>query len=346
MREEHLELKLQRRRTLGDRILERMHVIVAVAALIGLIAYAGGWWLAPREAERALEDVQQARADLTARAEAATFPAEARIAAVDAELKRAEGLMAPSREPAADLPRALTYPESYLATLKPGASNEVKFAPPASLRATPDVGGVDLAWNDAAGNNVKIKSFEILRGQGEAEPQLVGTVAGDVFDWKDRTASPGVAYAYRVRAVTEPSGAGIPERTGLSEPAQGKAISDFKIELVGENGKSARFKVLKWTDGSWRDRIYEVSEGGAIGGKDEALGVDFSTGRRLAKLSTVTRVEPRTRDEVVFEVDGRVVVESGGPKRVRTTGEEKITVLEAEIDGGDAPPEKITLERR
>lgn len=346
MREEHLEIKQQRRRSFGDRFLENLHALVAVVVLVLAGGYAAGRLFVSDAPQRELERVKAAQAAFDDAAHTAVFPHEARLAAAAKTLADAVVAEKPPSLAAGELPKGLTYPAAYLEVLKPGSANEVKFAPPTALRAEAEVGGVALTWADPAGNNVPIKAFEVLRSEGGREAEVVATLSGATFLWKDAGAAAGTDYAYRVRSVTEAAGRGGEARSEPSEAVAVRAIADFKIAFAAAGPAGAEFKVAKWVDGAWRERNFVVAEGALIGGRDDALGTDFSTGRRLAKLATSQREETRTRDEVVFDADARVVVEGGAPKRTKVTSTDVVVVVSATLDGGRLPPETLTLERR
>jgi hypothetical protein len=150
-----------------------------------------------------------------------------------------------------------------------------------------------------------------------------------------------------VQAVAaDPDIANTPRgRTAHSEPASAKAVADFKIEIVGHEGEVVTLKVSKWHDGSWRDRTFDVKEGEPIGAKDQALGIDFSTGRKLAKVSVETTDVPVTRDEIVFDAKGRVVIEGGAPKKVAVSGVDTKRKTLVSITGGSLPDDVLVLER-
>ena len=73
--------------------------------------------------------------------------------------------------------------------------------------------------------------------------------------------------------------------------------------------------------------------------------VDFSTGRRLVKLTIETIEVPVTRDEVVFDPKGKVVVEAGAPRRVSVSSTEPRQRITAAVAGGGLPDDTILLEK-
>lgn len=349
MREERLEVQRQARRGLGDRLLDSLHWVVAWIVIAAVGAQAAKLWLEPAFGEAGAAEVKAAYDRFDDAANLASFPTEARLKAVDAALADLSAAIAAPAAPKSDaFPRGMTYPAAYLETLKTGASNEVRFAAPTGVRATAEVGGVDLVWADPAGNNVRIKEFEILRAENEGPETVVKTVPGDVFATRDATAVAGVGYSYRIRAVAADA-AGASGGAAKSSPSDGvqvKAIADFKIEAAGLAGDALVLKVSKWSSGEWRDRVYEVKQGEAIGGKDASLGVDFSTGRRLKQLLIETKTAVISRKEVVFDADGRVLLDGASPRRVVVSGEETYKVATATIDGGSMPADTLIWGRR
>jgi hypothetical protein len=349
VKEEHLEVKRQLRRSAVETALDRLHVLVGVAAFAVFGGQAAGLWLDPRAHDDGAAKAEEAYVAFDDAANRASFPLEERLKETDGALAALGASLAPPASKSnAGLPRGLTYPTAYLETLKPGASNEIRFRAPVDLRAVAEVGGVDLAWADPAGNNVKIREFEILRAEGDGAESVLRTVPGSTFAYRDEGAQPGHEYAYRVRSIAAEgfAAAGTAAKSSASEPAKVRAIADFKIEPAGLEGDVLVLKVSKWSGGAWKDRLYRVKRGEPIGGKDDALGVDFSTGRRLAELTVETKTESRTKNEVVFEADGRVVVEAGAPKRVPVTADQPYLVASAKIDGGALPPETLVWDRR
>jgi hypothetical protein len=345
MREERLEVKRQSRRGLGDRLLDNLHWFAAWGAIGAVAAQGAGLWLAPAHGPEGVADAEAAYVRFDDSANLASFPGPERLKEVESTLAALSQAMAPAAVPEVSAPRGLTYPPAFLETLKPGAANEIRFAAPVDLRVSAEVGGVDLAWTDPAGNNVRIKEFEVLRGaeDGAAET-VVKTVPGDVFTTRDGTAEAGRTYRYRVRAVAADTTAstGGAAKSAPSEGAVVKAIADFKIEAVGLKGEALVVKVSKWSGGAWRDRNFEVRQGDAVGGRDDALGLDFSTGRRVKSLRIETKTAPVVRREVIFDAEGRVVVEGGAPRRVSVTREETFQVATATLEGGSMPADTLT----
>ncbi len=349
MKEERLEVKRQARRGWGDRLLDSLHWVVAWVVIAAVCAQAAKLWLEPSYTETGIEDVRAAYVRFDDAANLASFPADERLKSVDATMAGLAASIGVSATPNLEvLARGLTYPADYLETLKTGASNEVRFAAPTGVRATAEVGGVDLVWADPAGNNVRIKEFEVLRAEGDGPETVVKTVPGDGFATRDTTAKAGVGYSYRIRAVAADAAAasGGSAKSTPSDPVLVKAIADFKIEATGLKGDALIVKVSKWSSGNWRDRIYEVRQGDAIGGKDDSLGVDFSTGRRVTQLVIVTPKAVISRQEVVFDADGRVLLDGALPRRIVVQGEETYKVATATVEGGSMPADTLIWGRR
>jgi hypothetical protein len=349
MREEHLEVKRRHGPTTLERLRWHVGSLVAGALLVLLALQLFGVILAPpTPTENALRALSDATGRVEAGVNARTFPADERLKNVDSmvgELRTTLKHHAPTSDPA----WGITYPVDYLDTLKPGASNEIRFEAPIGLTATAEAGGVQLKWGEGAHNNVKVGAFEVLRKDGGGDAVPVGRTEGAVFEWRDSAVKPGYAYEYAIVAIAaDPDLANTPRgRSPASAPATAKALADFKIELVdAKDGTAiATFKVSKWRDGAWKDRTVDVKEGEAIGQMDQALGFDWSTGRKLAKLTFQTAEVPVTRDEIVFDPKGRVVVEAGAPKKVAVAGiqtKHKVTAL---LTGGELPDDTLTLEK-
>jgi hypothetical protein len=91
--------------------------------------------------------------------------------------------------------------------------------------------------------------------------------------------------------------------------------------------------------------MFEVREGEAIGAMDQALGIDFSTGRQLAKVSVETSEVPVSKNELVFDAKGRVVIEQGAPKTVPVAGVETRRKTTISITGAGLPDDDLVLEK-
>jgi hypothetical protein len=349
MKEEHLEVKRRHGPTTLERLKWHLGSLVAIVAFILLALQIAGVIFKPSASSTTvLRELSDASSRVGTNANARTFPVEDRLKQVDVTVGELRTTLKHLVSPP-DQAWGITYPPDYLDTLKPGASNEIRFQAPLDLVATAEAGGIDLKWAEGANNNVKVGAFEVLRKEGSAEPAPVGKVEGSVHAWRDTTVKPGHVYEYVVVAIAADAGlANTPRgRSPASAPASAKALADFKIELVdAKDGASvATFKVSKWRDGSWRDRTVEVKEGDAIGEMDQALGVDWSTGRRLSKLTFATADVPVTRDELLFDAKGRVIVEQGAPKKVSVTGTRSKHTVTASITGGELPDDTLTLEK-
>jgi hypothetical protein len=348
MREEHLEVRRRHGPTLLERL--RWHVGSIVAALLGvlLVLQLLGVIGAPSDhSVDAVTDIRRAigrvRDDVATRA----FPMDERLKAVDERIAELRTTFRHHPTPVEGL-EGITYPPSYLSTLKPGESNEIRFHAPIDLVATAEAGGVDLKWAEAADNNVKVATFEVFRkGPGDSEATTLQKVEGSIHAFRDSQAKPGHDYEYTVQAVAaDPDIANTPRgRSPHSAPASVRAVADFKIEIVDHKDGVATLKVSKWHEASWRDRVFEVKEGDPIGAVDQALGIDFSTGRTLVKLAVETSEVPVTRDELVFDAKGRVVIEGGAPKRVTVATVEIRRKTLASISGGALPDEVLVLEK-
>jgi hypothetical protein len=347
MKEEHLEV----RRRHGPTTLEKLkwHLGTLAAVVLGalLLLQIFGVILRPSEDSRkTLEGLQAACGRVESTVEGRAFPLEERLKEVDDKVGQLRTTFKHHPTPV-EAGAGITYPVAYLKTLKPGESNEIRFQAPTDLTAVAEAGGVDLKWAEGANNNVKVGSFELLRKEGGAEPVSIKVVEGTVHTYRDTTAQPGHTYEYTVRAIASDADlANTPRgRSPSSAPASAKAVADFKVEFVSRNGEVATFKVSKWHEGSWRERTFEVKEGETIGKPDPALGIDFSTGRLLSKLTVTTSEVPVTRAELVFDSRGRVVVEGDAPKRVVVSGVENHEKTTASITGGGLPDEVLELEK-
>ena len=127
-------------------------------------------------------------------------------------------------------------------------------------------------------------------------------------------------------------------RSPESDPAALRAASDSKIELVdvAEGVVSLRIRKKTGSDG-WRTRIVTVAEGKPVGDVDPSTGLDWTTGRTVAKIAEALSETERSRDEVVFDAAGRVVLEGGIPKRVSTVRREVWRTVSVTLSGGGAP---------
>lgn len=347
MKEEHLEVRRRHGPTLLERLRWHVGTAVAIAAGVLLVLQIFGLALRPLESGRkALRDLVGAIDRVQASVESRTFPSGERMLEVEAQVGGLRTELKHHGNPV-KAGEGFTYPPAYLATLKPGESNEFRFQAPVDVAAAAEAGGVDLKWADPANNNVKIGAFEIFRREDGGEATLLKRVDGATHGFRDTSAKPGHGYEYAVEAIaSDPDFAETPRgRSPRSAPAAVKAVADFKIELVDLTEGVATLKISKWIEGKWRDRTFDVREGEAIGQMDQALGVDFSTGRRLSKLSVETAQVPVTRDEIVFDPSGRVVVEQGSPKHVRVTRELTRQKISASITGGSLPDDLLEIEK-
>jgi hypothetical protein len=205
MREEHLEVKKPQRRTTADRLIDSGHLVAAGLAIVGLAAFGIDWSLRPPKEH---QDAVRARAtteEFAANALRRSFPIDEKTAEAAAAFEALDRSLKAKRDAATEVPSGLTYPAEFVALVRSGGANEFRFEAPVDLRANAEPGGVDLVWADPAGNNVRIRAFEIFRKDGAKPETLVKTVGGDVFAARDESAAPGVAYVYRVRAVSAES---------------------------------------------------------------------------------------------------------------------------------------------
>jgi hypothetical protein len=348
MKEEHLQVRRRHGPTMAERLKWHLGSIVAVLALIALGLQVAGLFLGPEEEATAAADevgrtIQRVQSVVAAR----PFAADERSKALDEQI----GALRTSLKytpTAVDAGEGLTYPPAWLKTLKVGETNEIRFGAPVGLTAAAEAGGIGLKWAEPAENNLKAGAFEVFRKEGAGEPAKVMTVEGAAHEARDATAKPGRAYEYTVVAVAaDPDIANTPRgRSAPSAPAAVKAMAGFKLDLVEVKDKVASIKVTKWHGEAWRDRTFEVREGEAIGQMDQALNIDFSTGRTLARLVVETSESPVSRDEIVFDGKGKVVLDSGAPRRVTVSRTESHRKHLASITGADLPDETLELDER
>jgi hypothetical protein len=347
MKEEHLQVKRHHGPTLSEQIKWHLGTIAAILCLVVLglqiFRVIGG---PPASAYAVADDldgtIERVRGSVAGRA----FPTDERLKAIDDQIGVLRTSLKHHSAPA-EAGEGLTYPPSYLKLLQPGESNEIRFQAPVSLTATPEAGGIDLKWADPPNNNVKVGTFEIFRKEGSGEPAKIQAVEGTAHQFRDASVKAGHSYEYTVQAVAADADlSNTPRgRSPFSAPATAKALTDFKLELVDHQGDVATIKVAKWHGGGWRDRTFEVKEGETIGKMDQALGIDFSTGRKLAKLTVETSEEQVSRDELVFDARGKVVVEGGAPKRVSVSRQETRRKTIASIAGGELPDDTLELQK-
>jgi hypothetical protein len=160
---------------------------------------------------------------------------------------------------------------------------------------------------------------------------------------------PGVTYGYRVAALTEevfvPSDQ---RRSPFSSQVSVVAATDFRLTILttDESKKSIELQVEKWHNNRWWTKVFEVSQGDTIGSFDEGSGVDYSTGQRvdLLEFTVETRREPRS--EVVFDKDGRVMLEGSAPLTEILEQELTFTKTILRVAGGVLPVQTLEHEQK
>ncbi len=349
MKEEHLEVKRGAGFGMIDRLLLHLDKVVAALAVAVVGAQVAGFLFQPAERFRhAQEDAQSAARMLNETLSGTVFPVDERMTAVKQRIGQLVTQLKGSESAGVDLTSGLTYPVGYLKTLRPGESNEIRFVAPTDTKAVPDAGVIVVTWSEPAGNNVAIGTYDILRAEDGGAEAVAASVEGTSHEWRDAGVKPGHAYRYRVIAVAKDADLARTSR-GRSEPspvAEARAIADFKVALVDEKADEVQIRVSKWIGGEWRDRVFSLKQGQAVGARDDALGVDFSTGRTISKIEAETVDVEETRAEVVFDAKGRVVVESGAAKRVPVTGKVPVRKIKVSLTGAGLPDDVLSLEKR
>lgn len=343
---ERHEARNQHRASVWFRVVRRPDAMVAIVAFVG----AGTLWWFGRPAFSA-SDVAEAANSKRRAVEIARNRGEidtrGPLVKTETAVRALESSVAVPTAPKG-LPAGLTYPGTWLETTRPGETNVVKFGAPRKLDAAAEPGAVVLSWAPPEAT-VVLSAYEIHRSEDGGPFGIVGKVAGDVLTWRDESVVAGRPYAYRVIAVTSDAllvGSGR-SRSPESDPAALRAASDSKIELVdvAEGVVSLRIRKKTGSDG-WRTRIVTVAEGKPVGDVDPSTGLDWTTGRTVAKIAEALSETERSRDEVVFDAAGRVVLEGGIPKRVSTVRRDVWRTVSVTLSGGGAPDETLTIEKR
>ncbi len=325
-----------------------------IAALLAFVVAGTLWWVArPIRSAAAIQEAVVEKSNAVKRAarrgDYDTTTPVARAEKVVADLRSLSVVPNVGRP----LPAALTYPGAWLATTRPGESNLVRFGAPLRLAAAVEPGAIVLTWAPPD-STVAVAKFEILRVPGmkgsenltAADP--IGATAADVLTFRDEQVVQGVTYTYTVHATTlDPILVGSGRsRSPNSDPVTQRAVADSKIELVDVADGAVQLRIKKQAGSEWRIRLVTLKEGEVIGGVDPSTGLDWTTNRVVGKISEALSESERPRDEVVFDRQGRVVVDAGIPRRVSTIRRDVWRTISVVLSGGGAPDETLTMEKR
>jgi hypothetical protein len=348
MHEEHLEISQQPRQALGRLLLENLHLAAALLAATALgLGIAGLLLPVPEEVQETLLRLDQTRVlvEQALQSDAgSTLAEEAR--------ERAERVTALWAPPEGDAPSVtdVMWPPGLLAMARSGEPNEIRFLAPRDLVAEAGRGRVLLRWVEDADSNVPLVGFVILRGAAGAEPTEVGRVEAGATSYEDRDVVSGVTYVYRVAGLTADPGivAQGMSQSPASSPAMVEAISDVRLTLTAADPEAAlaSFLIEKWHRDAWWSKTFEVAVGQTVGTPDPGTGVDFSTGRRLASLEVQEGSVTRPSREVVFDPDGRVLVQGGNPVTEEIQITEAFVEYVVALEGPSVPRATLSLREK
>ena len=348
MREEHLEVAQQPKQPLGRRLVESLHLLAALLGAVALgLGIAGLLLPVPEEVQQTLDRLGETRGEV----EMALHADDRSTIADDAEERAARVLAlwspAEGRAPAVT---GVMWPPSLLSMARSGEPNEIRFLAPRDLVAEAGRGRVLLRWVEDADSNVPLAGFVVLRGAAGEEPAELDRVGVGVTNYEDPDVVSGVTYVYRVAGLTTDPGilAQGMDRSPASSPATVEAISDVRITLTAADPEAGRatFLIEKWHQDAWWSKTFEAGVGEGVGSADPGTGVDFSTRRRLTSVEMREGAVTEPRREVVFDPQGRVLVQGGNPvtEEVEVT-EEFIEYLVA-LDGPAMPRATLSIKEK
>lgn len=230
-------------------------------------------------------------------------PADSRPAAYDM-YAQATPAMAPGMMPPGMMPPGM-MPPGYA----PG------MVPPGYTGATPAVSGGVAVPTSGIPDGFVVPTGNFIPHE----------LQKDVFVWvHDDTVEPGKTYRYKIRyrlknpvyrssAVADPKLARqfalVSEESNWSDPVViPPTVYVFLASGVTSGTTSAKFEVLRWQNGKWYDKSFNVQPGDVIGAKDKESDVDYTTQWTLVDMkSDVVTLEPKV---VLADPDGELITRS------------------------------------
>lgn len=218
--------------------------------------------------------------------------------------------------------------EASLRDLLEGRDLALRFTAPVDLVADAVPGSIRIAWARPEGDTVEASGYRLYRRVEGGEEELLANTSGEQLRYEDKDVVPGQVYRYQVAAVTrDPAMARLGRgESPRSAPTELRAARDFGVEprSLAEDGQSARFMVKKLVGGVWYEKEFSAALGEEVGAADPGSGVDYASHCRFLRVENDVRTIPEERDEVVFDAEGRVLLEAGKPMTRRVAWERRI----------------------
>lgn len=311
MKEEHLHSRAEARLDLSGRMLGALDLLAVLGAIVLLALSFSG----------ILDDSAATASELEARLAGGLRARDAALAAGRFDGQRyfergdeAHAALKAAHEPVPQpaSPAFMAFPANWIAAVQSGG-NIASIATPRDLVAEPAFGAVKLRWVPGNGGNVSAGAWVLLRARPGEAYTTIAEVAAATHEYTDPTPA-GIEFQWRVAA--KPADPALAAALGLSapsSPARGTALARVRWSIVAANDSGVRFKIEAWTGSVFEAREAEVSPGGAV--EVTGGGPDWVTGCRLESV----RAEESTRRQetlrVVFDREGRVILEGGEPRR-------------------------------
>lgn len=231
-----------------------------------------------------------------------------------------------------DFPGGVFYHPDSLADLRDGRDLELRFLPPLGLAAAAELGEIALTFQSNDRSTVFVTGYRIYRTGGDGVEKLVAEIDGASTSWVDRDVLAGHLYSYRVSAVTDEE---ILVERKKDESPRSSAVSvrgkrDYEIipESWDAEARTMRVRVRKHRDGVWHEKLFDAKEKAGIGAVDPGSGIDYATACTVERFEAGTENVEETRDEVSFDLDGRVLTaDDGQPITARRTYNRPRTVV-------------------
>ena len=161
---------------------------------------------------------------------------------------------------------------------------------------------------------------------------MVAEVPSTETGWVDRDVEAGRLYSYRVSAITDEQilVARKKNESPKSEAVTMRGKRDYEIipNAWDAEAKAMRVMVRKHLDGIWHEKLFDAVANNEVGAVDAGSGIDYSTACRVERFDLSTENVTETRDEVAFDVEGKVLIaENGEPIKSRRTYNRPRTVV-------------------
>ncbi|MEZ6196078.1 MAG: hypothetical protein R3F20_10195 [Planctomycetota bacterium] len=320
--------------------------LAVVLAACALVAFTGAGTGRER-AEPALESLATARVGLQDRLTRDLYdatPGAAVLAEIDAVEAERNRLWNPD-EAATRFEGGFFHHAPSVADLREGRETEIRFPAPRGLRLEAEIGEIRVAWDrDDLGTVLPI-GYVVYRREGAAERRRLARLESHVMTYVDRAVVPGVLYGYEVTALTDDPvliGRGREE----SEPSRGaqiRARRDYEIGFLAFEGGKARLKVRKFVDGVWHEKEFDAGAGDEIGVVDAGSGIDYRTNSRVEAFDEARDEIEETREEVVLDEAGHVVMKDDQAETVTRTFKRPRTVVTLTLRNELGQRESLTL---